>query len=260
MAKSKNAGFWQTLTGGGSSNENATPVTNRDMSRGDFLRTLLGATAATALVPETAEAQKKNFKDHNLFDLLSKPIGTPPRALEFIGRDGKLVNIGALKDSLKGKLTTVSYGFADCETFCPMVNLGLAELGRRAKAKNVPLTSIFIAVIPEVDGASQQARDHYVEKLKQTFKLPQDVVILFSSRGGKVSKESAKDAALLSKEMGNIVDMTAPAEHSMAVTLYDSTGKCIDKKIGITTPSLFANALDKNLDAKNIIGGIGAKR
>jgi cytochrome oxidase Cu insertion factor (SCO1/SenC/PrrC family) len=260
MAKSKNAGFWQRLTGGGSSNEKATPVTDGDMPRRDFLQTLLGATAATALVPETADAQTKNFKDHNLFELLSKPIGTSPRTLEFIGRDGKVVNIGALKDNLKGRLTTVCYGFADCDTLCPYVNAGLAALGRRAKAKNVPLTSIFIAVMPEIDGASQQARDHYVEKLKQTFKLPQDVVILFPSRSGKVSKESAKDAALLSLEMGNIVDMTAPAQHSVAVTLYDSTGKCIDKKIGNTTPKFFADALDKNLDTKNIIGGIGARR
>lgn len=213
--------------------KHATGITRRDVGAlmRDGAKIAVLTLAASSTMPD-AEAQPKDFKPHNLFDAL--------KHYEFIGQDGNVVNIDALKTSLKDDFVTVSFGFERCKDFCPMVNAGIAVAGRSAQNAGKKMTSVFISVEPERDGITPQARKAFMDKLKQDYKIPQNCVILYPSVNGRITSASAQNAAKLSTgEFGLAMNMASPVLHSAMVTLYSPGGTCIAAKNGMTSPNQF---------------------
>lgn len=194
------------------------------MSRREFLKkSALAGAAYVAGVPAAAAQQKTN-----VFDALSH--------YEFTDQTGKPVNVKALRAALKDDYVTASFGFNGCAQFCTFVNPCLSRLGQLSKQK---LTSIIIDVAPEADGAFPQMRDAYVKDLRETYKIKQNVVILFASQNGKPSQKAAEKIPALANELGLIANNERPLSHSAEIILFGPGGDFLAKKNGMTSPNQF---------------------
>ncbi len=166
---------------------------------------------------EGNNTMQNNSTDQNLFDILS--------GYDFVGQDGQPVNKTALAASLRGNHTTLTFGFAKCENYCPMINRVVAELGKN----NRELTSIVIAANTEQDGADQTSRDQFMERLRGDG-VSHKVVILYPTKEGKLDNSVSPHIAM---QAGAISNPERPLDHSAKVILFAPGGKKLKEKSGL---------------------------
>ncbi|MEI6730642.1 MAG: hypothetical protein WCL30_05220, partial [Pseudomonadota bacterium] len=147
----------------------------------------------------------------NLFETL--------KAHEFIGQDGKKVDLDKLQKSLESRFKSLSHGFNACATHCPLINSALAKLGE----KSTNLSSIVIASIPETDGANQAARDSFMKTMKDR-RISQDIIILYPSKDGKVSDNAAKATQLAFANYGHDSNANEISQHPAQISLFSPQG------------------------------------
>jgi hypothetical protein len=191
------------------------------ISRREFMQQSGLALAGVA----AAGCGRQTAQEPNIFDALGH--------YEFTGQDGKPVNIGALRTSLKDSFVTACFGFNGCGTYCTFIDPNLSRIGDMSTKK---LTSIIIDVQPQMDSLSQHMRDAYMRELKTTYKIKQNIVILYPSRNGMPSQEAATNASDLARDMGMIGTGTKAINHSAEIGLYGPGGNLIAKKNGLTPP------------------------
>lgn len=191
------------LLASGCSRDSDTPKKTPEENRANIVRTL---------------QQGANPSDPaNLFNVLS--------GFEFNGQDGQPVNMAGLKASLQNNFTTLTFGFGDCEQYCPMINNVLGTIGKT----NPDLTSVVISVNPLKDGVDQQGRDAFMAKLRDAG-VNQRVVILYPTQGGQLSQGVASQIAVRS---GAIANFEKPLDHSAKVKLYGPGGTPLRDKSGL---------------------------
>jgi cytochrome oxidase Cu insertion factor (SCO1/SenC/PrrC family) len=160
----------------------------------------------------------------NMFDALSQH--------HFIGQDGEPVNINALKASLKDKQTTLTFGFAECTDYCPMINNVLGALGQ----KNPDLVSIQINVSPEENGKTDESRAAVLQTMRAAG-VKHDTIILYpTDANGKLSNAVVPTIA---HSLGTIVNKSDPLNHSSYIKLNAPGGNEITKKTGTDPLSEF---------------------
>lgn len=161
----------------------------------------------------------------NMYNVLSN--------FQFNGQDGQPVNMSALQTSLQNSQTTLTFGFAECENYCPMINNVLGTLGN----VNPNLTSIVIAANPEVDGATPENREKFRQRLKADG-VDHNVVILYPTENGRLSNNAVPDVAM---GTGAIVNASSPLDHSAKVVLYAPGGERLADKAGTRPASEFSS-------------------
>ncbi len=178
-------------------------------------RTLLKAAGAGGFLHLLGSCSKSPdaAKEKNLYDLLSK--------FTFTGQEGKGVNVKALQKNLKNQDITLSFGFAKCEKYCPMINKALASLD--AQDNRDSLTHIIISVNPE-DNKDQDARDAFMRRIRSDG-VENNVLILYPKQPEKV--------AYIAYEAGAIVKLDQPFDHSAEIMLYAPGGKPIAHESGL---------------------------
>ncbi|NBO19182.1 MAG: hypothetical protein EBV03_08175 [Proteobacteria bacterium] len=164
-----------------------------------------------AQIAEYYQAKANPDSATNLYNLLGR--------YSFTDQNGKAVNVGALKTSLKNRFTTLTFGFGECKDYCPMINNRLGLLGDA----NPQLSSIVVCVNPDADGATQASRDAMLAKLRSEG-MKQDIVLLFPS-----STKAATDMAM---DTGAIVNPRQPFNHSTQVILHAPGGTELARKRG----------------------------
>jgi cytochrome oxidase Cu insertion factor (SCO1/SenC/PrrC family) len=175
------------------------------------------------VAPQRQSAPANDAK--NVFNVLSQH--------SFIGQDGQPVNMNALATSLQNNYSTVTFGFAECKDYCPMINNVLGELGK----SNPSLTSIVIAANPQVDGASPENREAFMNRLRGDG-VRHNTIILYPTEGGALSNSVVPKIAM---DTGAIVNATNPLNHSANVGLYAPGGARVTVKSGMRSSSEFVN-------------------
>lgn len=156
------------------------------------------ATPSSSTTGDAAEGQ-------NLYDVLKQ--------FSFTDQQGNKTSLENLKDALKGKHVTLSFGFAACEQYCPMINKALASVG--APENRNALAHIIISVNPD-DDKDQEARDAFLRRVRgDGVKNP--VIILYPK-----PPEKAPEIAV---EAGAIARLDSPLNHSAEIMLYAPGGK-----------------------------------
>lgn len=214
-------------------------VTSRRSFLGLVGRTAAAGAAAAIPFSETGCGPKAGPAPETAADLVnrykyakeSQPDLNMYRILEqgnFIDQNGKPVIISSLKTKLQNKFTTLSFGFADCETVCPLTNGNLGKLG---EARPDNLTSIIVSSRPHVDGISQAARNHFLEMAKNPIavknrgpgKVKHEVIILYPVKSNSTTPDpqQSKKLEALTKAMVNpVLENT----HANSVTLHAPGG------------------------------------
>lgn len=218
------------------------------MDRRQFLGALGSAALASAAGCNNNTEQKPDTKQPpanqgsdtppaerpNLYDVLAQH--------SFVGQDGQPVNIAGLKASLQNKHTTLSFGFAECENYCPMINSALSAVGKA----NPDITSIIVAANPEVDGADQQHRDAFMARLQREH-VEHNVILLYPTRNGALSNAETPSVA---QSVGAIVNTDSPLDHSAKVILYAPGGEHMQEKQGMRPPREFVEDWSPAIQAR----------
>jgi cytochrome oxidase Cu insertion factor (SCO1/SenC/PrrC family) len=161
----------------------------------------------------------------NLFNVLAQH--------QFVGQDGQPVNVAALSTSLRDSYNTLTFGFAECQNYCPMINNVLGQLGQ----SNPRLNSIVVAANPQGDGATQASRDAFMQRLRNDG-IRHNVTILYPTENGKLSNNTVPKIAM---STGAIVNATKPLDHSAKVVLYAPGGNRVADKSGLRSGTEFVN-------------------
>lgn len=105
----------------------------------------LGLVAAIAAWLFLARQEPRVLVAHKGVTELSPPLSLPPFSLETVG-DGPVT-----VDSLKGRWTLLSIGFASCPDICPNTLSVLSQAVSQAEAPNDNIQVLFVSVDPERD-------------------------------------------------------------------------------------------------------------
>jgi cytochrome oxidase Cu insertion factor (SCO1/SenC/PrrC family) len=170
-----------------------------------------------ARIVQTLQQSANPADPNNLYNVLA--------GYEFQGQDGQPVNLQALQTSLRNHFTTLTFGFGECEQYCPMINNVLGEVGKA----NPDMTSVVISVNPLKDGADQASRDAFMGKIKEAG-VKHKVVILYPAQGGQLAPGLAPQIAIRS---GSITNPEKPLDHSAKVKLYGPGGTPLKDKSGL---------------------------
>ncbi len=172
------------------------------LTRREFLKTSVAA-ATAALAPTTLITEAQARDSRNLFDILKE--------FSFTDETGQLVNINALRNKLKDRYTTLSFGFTGCSTMCPLaINPNLATIGKGQKNQ---LTSIAINVVPESDGFLDPSGFRQSIEAHGT---DQPVITLFP--------KSQTEAANIQIALNQFVNKNDPNAHTSRIFLFNPDG------------------------------------
>lgn len=143
-----------------------------------------------------------------------------------------------LRDILKQKKFTATFGFKDCDTMCPMTDQSLKHIGQIAAENNSDLVSVIISVRPTSDSGGNFPPDGaFMKKLKGKdsgeFGMPQKIMILYPTKNGKPlsDKEGQALMATLSRPLAG--SNYTPQLHSPDIFLYGEDGNLISSQNGM---------------------------
>ncbi len=177
----------------------------------------------------------------NVFDTLSQ--------YQFVGQDGQPVNMAALRTSLQNNPSTLTFGFAECQNYCPMINNVLGKLGKVSPG----LTSIVVSANPEVDGLTPDSRAAFLQRIRNDG-VAQNVVILYPTVNGGLSAPSVPNIAVAT---GAITNSSRPLDHSAKIILSAPDGTRLAEKSGLSPASEFINEWTPLLNNGQVIPGPG---
>lgn len=209
-------------------------MSDNRMSRRTFLGLAAVSPLAAAGCRDEKPAPKQRTQAEVIADYKAKANENDPLNLfnllqsgEFIGQDGKPVNLAALKTSIRDNFVTLNFGFAECQDYCPMTNQRLAAVGKA----NPQVTTIVIAAEPEKDGKDPERegeegpRDKFMNRLRKEG-IKQEIIILYPTRGGQLSKQATLD---LTHRAGSAANTS---NHGADLFLFAPGGTRLDKRAG----------------------------
>lgn len=188
------------------------------ISRREFFKVAGTAATAVAFTPTAliTEAQAKEKK--NLFDML--------KGYTFKDENGNVVNIKALKESLKDQYVTLSFGFTGCSIMCPLeIEPNLAVIGNKNADR---VTSIAINVTPE----NELDASGFKEIMKQRGDIKHSIITLFPR-----SNKEAVDIQI--KAFEQLANMDDPNQHAARIFLFAPGGDLIKNDIATRPENTF---------------------
>jgi cytochrome oxidase Cu insertion factor (SCO1/SenC/PrrC family) len=206
------------------------------MNRRQFLKG--GAATAAAVVTSTwaekAEAQGRPDPKKNAYTILSR--------YAFTDNDGNDVSIDEIKNKIKDKYVTVTFGFSRCgggkpnAGICPPTNAQLAKMAKQ----NDNLWHIVIGT-DKLDNRNQNDRNNFMSVLKSHGMNP-DRVIILHPKDRDLQDEMQRDFG------ATLIGSITPPGHTPYVFLHEPNGAQIGKKIGTDTNT--AEVLGKLIPAR----------